>query len=162
MSRSQAIDEHDFYGGRYLAEEGGTAIKIVVEVVIADLDEEQCTKFRNNLEFWRSADKALLGQGAAAEAGAGAAKPAVRIRFEGAYDRENDEFTAKTWFAIPRQDDETPLSECRSKDKREFGFLPSPCIEDRYAGTFNGARISSRRDFEDVRSPDTNVGGSAQ
>lgn len=123
LSRSQAIDEHDFYGGRYLTDEGEKAVKIVVEVVIADLDEEQCTKFRNNLEFWRETDKAILGQGAVAEAGAGGTTPAVRIRFEGAYDRENDEFTTKTWFAIPRQDDETPLSECRSRDKREFGFL---------------------------------------
>jgi putative ATP-dependent endonuclease of OLD family len=123
LSRSQAIDEHDFYGGLYLAGESENAPKIVVEVVVADLDEEQCTKFRNNLEFWRETDKTLLGQGAVAEAGAGGATPAVRIRFEGAYDPENDDFNAKTWFAIPRQDNETPLSECRSRDKREFGFL---------------------------------------
>lgn len=123
LSRTQAIDEHDFYGGHYLAEDGETPVKIVVEVVIAGLDDELCTKFRNNLEFWRAADKTLLGPGQAADVGKQGVEPAVRIRFEGAYDPDNDEFTSKTWFAVPRRDDETPLSECRSGDKRQFGFL---------------------------------------
>jgi putative ATP-dependent endonuclease of OLD family len=65
----------------------------------------------------------LIGPGGAAVAGQQGVEPAIRIRFEGAYDRDADEFTAKTWFAIPRQDDGTPTSECRSGDKREFGFL---------------------------------------
>jgi putative ATP-dependent endonuclease of OLD family len=47
LSRTQAIDEHDFHGGRYLAE-GDQPRKIVIEVVIAGLDEQHCTKFRNN------------------------------------------------------------------------------------------------------------------
>jgi putative ATP-dependent endonuclease of OLD family len=123
LSRTQAIDEHDFYGGHYLAEDAETPIKIVVEVVIAGLDDELCSKFRNNLEFWRTADRTLLGQGQAADVGKKGVEPAVRIRFEGAHDPENDEFASKTWFAIPRRDDETPLSECRSGDKRQFGFL---------------------------------------
>jgi hypothetical protein len=36
LSRMQAIDEHDFHGGRYLAE-GDQPRKIVIEVVIAGL-----------------------------------------------------------------------------------------------------------------------------
>jgi putative ATP-dependent endonuclease of OLD family len=84
LSRTQAIDEHDFYGGRYLTDDGEPAIKIVVEVVIAGLDDELCTKFRNNLEFWRAADKALIGEGQAGEVGKTGVEPAVRIRFEGA------------------------------------------------------------------------------
>lgn len=52
-----------------------------------------------------------------------ASKAPVRIIFEGAYDSDGDEFVAKTWFAIPRQVDGVPMSECRSSDKREFGFL---------------------------------------
>jgi putative ATP-dependent endonuclease of OLD family len=91
--------------------------------VIAGLDALHCTKFRNNLEFWRTADRVLLGAGEIAGAAQQGVEPAVRIRFEGAYDPDNDEFVTKTWFAIPRLDDGTPLSECRSDDKREFGFL---------------------------------------
>lgn len=123
LARSQVIDEHDFYGGDYLAEEEQPAPKIVVEVVIAGLDQQHCERFRNNIEFWRTADRTLIGPGFAAEAAQPGVEPAVRIKFEGAYDPETDEFTAKTWFAIPRKDDGTPTSECRSKDKREFGFL---------------------------------------
>ena len=122
LSRTQAIDEHDFHGGRYL-NDGDEPRKIVVEVVIAGLDEQHRIKFRANLEFWRLADRALLGAGDVVGAAQEGIEPAVRIRFEGAYDAENDEFVSKTWFAVPRQEDGTPISECRSGDKREFGFL---------------------------------------
>lgn len=122
LSRTQAIDEHDFHGGRYL-NDGDQPRKIVVEAVIAGLDEQHRIKFRANLEFWRLADRALLGAGDVVGATQEGIDPAVRIRFEGAYDAENDEFVSKTWFAVPRQEDGTPISECRSGDKREFGFL---------------------------------------
>ena len=123
LARTQAIDEHDFYGGDYLPVEGVPPKHIVVEVVIADLDEQHCTKFRNNLEFWRQADRSLLGPAQGANLGQPGIEPAVRIRFEGNYDPENDDFTAKTWFAVPRHEDGAPINECRSNDKREFGFL---------------------------------------
>ena len=123
LSRTQAIDEHDFHGGRYLAEGGQPRPKIIIEVVIAGLDEQHCTKFRNGLEFWRTTDRTLLGPGDITGAGQQGIEPAVRIRFEGAYDPDNDEFVAKTWFATPRTDDGALLNECRSSDKREFGFL---------------------------------------
>jgi putative ATP-dependent endonuclease of OLD family len=121
LSRTQAIDEHDFFGGDYQARDGKPGRKIVVEVVIADLDDQLCTRFRNNLEFWRPAANNVAADLLAAAAPD--TKPAVRIRFEGAYDADGDEFTAKTWFAVPRTDQGLPLSECRSGDKREFGFL---------------------------------------
>jgi putative ATP-dependent endonuclease of OLD family len=123
LSRTQAIDEHDFHGGGYLGVENQPAKKIVVEVLIAGLDDQSRIKFRNNLEFWRQADCALFGPGQGAVVGQPGIEAAVRVRFEGAYDVENDDFTAKTWFAVPRQDNGTPISECRSTDKREFGFL---------------------------------------
>lgn len=123
LARTQAIDEHDFHGGRYLAAPEQPAPKIVVEVVVAGLDQQHCDRFRNNLEFWRLADRTLIGAGGAGHAAQHGVEPAVRIRFEGAYDADGDEFTAKTWFAVPRAVDGTPTSECRSSDKREFGFL---------------------------------------
>jgi putative ATP-dependent endonuclease of OLD family len=85
LARTQAIDEHDFYGGDYRAIENQPPKTIVVEVVVAGLDEQHCTKFRNNLEFWRIADRSLLGAGAAGGAGQVGTEPAVRVRFEGAY-----------------------------------------------------------------------------
>ena len=123
LARTNAIDEHDFFGGDYQATEGQPGKKIVVEVVIAGLDEQHCTRFRNNLEFWRSADRTFVGPGGAGVTAQEGVEPVVRIRFEGAHDADADEFSAKTWFAVPRLDDGTFLSECRSADKREFGFL---------------------------------------
>ncbi len=71
LARTQAIDEHDFYGGDYRAVEnqppedhrgrGGDR---------RSLDEQHCTKFRNNLEFWRTADRSLWAR----------VRPAVRRR----------------------------------------------------------------------------------
>ena len=121
LSRAQAVDEHDFFGGDYQARDGQPGKKIVVEVVISDLDDHLCTKFRNNLEFWRPATNDVAAD--LVTAAALGTKPAVRIRFEGAYDAEADEFTARTWFAVPRNHEGVPQSECRSADKREFGFL---------------------------------------
>lgn len=123
LARAQVIDEHDFHGGDYRAADDEPGKKIKVEVVIAGLDEQQQTKFRANLEFWRRADGSLLGPGQIWGAAAEGVESVVRIIFEGAYDPDGDEFVAKTWFAIPRQDDGAPISECRSGDKREFGFL---------------------------------------
>lgn len=122
LSRTQAIDEHDFHGGHYLSE-GDQPKRIIVEVVIAGLDERYRAKFRANLEFWRLGDRVLLGAGEIGGANQEGIEPAVRIRFEGSYDAENDEFVSKTWFAVPRQQDGTPISQCRAADKREFGFL---------------------------------------
>ncbi|WP_300182107.1 AAA family ATPase [Bradyrhizobium sp.] len=118
LARTQAIDEHDFYGGDYLPIEGAPAKNIVVEVVIVDLDVEHCTKFRNNLEFWREADRSLLGPGHGSNLRQPGIEPAVRIRFEGAYDPENDDFTAKTWFAVPRHEDGAPMGHIKT---------PAPC-----------------------------------
>ena len=122
LARTQAIDEHDFFGGCYLVREGENP-KICIDVTIAGLDERHMARFRANLEFWRGADRRLLGPGEGAAAGQPGIEPAVRIRYVGAYDPENDEFTSKTWFAVPRAADGVPTTECRSSDKREFGFL---------------------------------------
>jgi len=93
LARTQAIDEHDFHGGRYLAHPDQPAPSIVVEVVIAGLDQQHCDRFRNNLEFWRLADRTLIGPGGAAQVAQPGVEPAVRIRFEGTYDPDGDEFT---------------------------------------------------------------------
>ena len=123
LSRQQVIDEHDFFGGAYQAAGDEPAPIIVIEAVIADLDAEHCQRFRANLEFWREADKRLLGPGEAQQVAQEGVVPAVRVRFGGKYDPDGDEFEAKTWFAVPRSEDGTATSECRSGDKREFGFL---------------------------------------
>ena len=49
--------------------------------------------------------------------------PALRIRFEGVYDIEEDEFRAATYFASPPPDDETRRAWVTRAAKRQFGFI---------------------------------------
>lgn len=114
LFRRPVIDEHDFYGGAYLAKE------ILIEVVIVDLDEELQSRFRNNLEYWDAANGTLMSSLPGAESDALAC---VRIRFVGKYDIDEDDFEGRTWFCSPEDEAGKPTNEARSVDKREFGFL---------------------------------------
>lgn len=58
INRTAAIDEHDFYAGRYL-DGDGNPIPIEIEVTIVDLNPEQVRHFKGNLEFWDEAAGAL-------------------------------------------------------------------------------------------------------
>ena len=49
--------------------------------------------------------------------------PALRIRFEGLYDIEEDEFGAETYFASPPADDGERRARVSRSAKRQFGFI---------------------------------------
>ena len=49
--------------------------------------------------------------------------PALRIKFEGAYDIEEDEFRAETYFASPPVDEEERRARVTRPAKRQFGFI---------------------------------------
>ena len=51
LNRAGAIDEHDFYAGRYVDAEGNP-VPIHIEAIIVDLNAEQVRRFKGNLEFW--------------------------------------------------------------------------------------------------------------
>ena len=59
LSRRPVVDEHDFYAGQYLNAEG-QPIPLVIEVIVADLNEEQLRHFREHLEWWDANTKTLL------------------------------------------------------------------------------------------------------
>ena len=106
LSRSNPIDEHDFFECRYL-DEDGAAILVELEVVLTDLTEDVLTKFRIHLEYWNTATDELLDEtGEPEDVDGDEVVPALRIRFEGAYNIEEDEFRAETYFASPPVDDE--------------------------------------------------------
>lgn len=61
LNRRPAIDEHDFFNGIYAidadcagedGEKETTPPKVVIEVTITDLNEEQKGKFGDYIEFW--------------------------------------------------------------------------------------------------------------
>lgn len=59
LARSPVIDEHDFYAGRYIDGEGNP-VPIQVEVLVADLSEEQTRHFRDHIEWWDEEAQSLL------------------------------------------------------------------------------------------------------
>ena len=123
LSRSSPIDEHDFFERRYL-DEDGEPIPIRLEVVLTDLTDEVLIRFRTHLEYWNTATNELLDENAAPEDVDGDdVVPALRIRFEGVYDIEEDEFRAATYFASPPPDDETRRAWVTRAAKRQFGFI---------------------------------------
>ena len=123
LSRSSPIDEHDFFERRYL-DEDGLPIPIELEVVLTDLTNDVLTRFRTHREYWNTATNELLDETATPEDVDGEdVVPALRIRFEGVYDVEEDEFRAETYFASPPADDGTRRTRVSRAAKRQFGFI---------------------------------------
>ena len=123
LSRSSPIDEHDFFERRYL-DEDGAPIPIRLEVVLTDLTDDVLTRFRTHREYWNTATSELLDETATPEDVDGDdVVPALRIKFEGTYDVEEDEFRAETYFASPPPDDETRRARVTRAAKRQFGFI---------------------------------------
>ena len=123
LSRSNPINEHDFYQRRYISSDD-TPISIELEVVLTDLTADLETKFRAHREYWNTEANSLLDENAEPEdTESENVIPALRIKFEGLYDKEEDEFTAETFFASPPpEDDESKVRVSRSV-KRRFGFI---------------------------------------
>lgn len=121
LARPAPIDEHDFYGGRYL-ESNGQCTEITIEVVVVDLNEEQVRHFKDHIEWWETTNQSLI-EGPPAEATDDQdVLPALRVGFTGKYDPDEDDFVGATYFLSPPLDSGgyTPF---RTTDKRLCGFL---------------------------------------
>ncbi len=123
LSRINAINEHDFHRRRY-RDENGEPIKINLEVVLTNLTSELETKYRACREYWDTQKERLLDETAKPEdIESEHVIPALRIVFEGQYDKEEDEFSAQTYFASPPPEEgERPALVSRAS-KRDFGFI---------------------------------------
>ncbi len=121
INRPAPIDEHDFYAGRYL-DGDDNPIPIEIEVTIVDLGPEQVRRFKGNLEFWDETAGALIAGPPVAGIEAAAVKEALRVGFRGWYERDEDDFKARTFFCSPQQEsgEQPPF---RTPDKRLCGFL---------------------------------------
>lgn len=121
LSKRPAIDEHDFYAGRYIDAEGNP-IEIKIEVIVVDLTDEQARHFRDYLEWWNENTNALLDGPPPEGTDQAGVLPALRIGFKGTYDKEEDDFTGTTYFLSPilESGEHTPF---RTTDKRLCGFL---------------------------------------
>ena len=100
LSKRPPIDEHDFYAGRYIDGEGNP-IEIKIELIVVDLTDEQARHFRDHVEWWNETTNELL-QGPPPEGtDQEGVCPALRVGFAGAYDKEEDDFTGRTYFVFP-------------------------------------------------------------
>ncbi|WP_369941078.1 ATP-dependent nuclease [Xanthomonas medicagonis] len=122
LSRRPVVDEHDFYAGQYIDAEG-RPILLAVEVIVADLNEEQLRHFREHLEWWNTNSKTLLAGPPVEGTDAAGVGPALRVFFRGAYDAEEDDFLGNTFFALPAPIGAGEYQTFRSSDKRKCGFL---------------------------------------
>lgn len=121
ISRQPAIDEHDFYAGRYLTADA-KPVPISVEVILIDLSDEQKRHFREHLEWWNTVASALLDAPPPEQTAAAGVVAALRVLFVGRYDQDDDDFVAKTYYQSPPREEDDRL-EFRTRDKRMCGFL---------------------------------------
>ena len=123
LSRSNPINEHDFYQRRYIGVDN-TPITIELEVVLTDLTADLETKFRAHREYWNTETNSLLDENAGPEdIEPDTVIPALRINFEGFYDEEEDEFRAESFFASPPPEDDASKVKVSRSEKRSFGFI---------------------------------------
>lgn len=123
LSRNSPVDEHDFHGRRYM-DGDGNSIPIELECVLTDLSTDLEREFRNHLEFWNDETKSLLTEtGGVEEVDQEHVSSALRVCFTGQYDREEDEFTARTYFASPPHDLVEDHTFVTRRDKRRFGYI---------------------------------------
>jgi putative ATP-dependent endonuclease of OLD family len=107
LYRRPVIDEHDFFGGQYLDDQG-EPVMITVKAVLTDLSEEAVRRFGDQIRRWDDeacvfVDEEPDGADQADDEDVVWALPlVVRAR----YDREEDDFEARTFFDHPTPDPE--------------------------------------------------------
>lgn len=123
LARASPVDEHDFFERRYI-DEKKNPIPIELEVVLTDMTPDVLTRYRSHLELWNTTETKLLDENASPkDCDADGVIPALRIKFEGIYDIEDDDFFANTFFASPPPDDGVRRAGVTKAAKRQFGFL---------------------------------------
>lgn len=123
LSRANPINEHDFHQRAYL-DPYGEPIKIELEVVLTNLTPELAIKYRAHREYWDVQNGGLLDEANHPEdTDLDHVTPALRVVFEGIYDKEEDEFSAQTYFASPPAEEGGNAARVSRSSKREFGFI---------------------------------------
>lgn len=135
LYRRPVVDEHDFYGGRYVDNEGNPVL-IRIQALLVDLSEEAKIRFNHYLRRWDDKKQEFIDEkpNGADRADAEDVTWGLPILFEARYDREENDFIGKTFFDHPVSPDEdlddeqrTSLgsgrTEFSSKHKRLCGYV---------------------------------------
>ena len=88
MNKRPVIDEHDFFQGEYLGNEGEASSKIQIEVTIISLTDEQKTRFGSYIEWWDDQNKSLCDSQLVEVIDKDTIQHALRVSFIGKYDAE--------------------------------------------------------------------------
>lgn len=128
LNRLPPVDEFDFYNGEYLApqaEDGAerAPIPLRIEAVLIEPGAEIEAKCGGNIEFWHASEQRLLGSGEADAANLPHTVPCLRIETIAAYNPEEDEFEARTYFSHSPDAPPGELTKVPKAIKRLFGFL---------------------------------------
>jgi putative ATP-dependent endonuclease of the OLD family len=121
LNRRPVVDEHDFYAGQYIAADG-EPVPIQIEVVVVGLSEEQTHHFGDHIGWWKEQEHALIDEPPPEGTDAPGVLPALRVVFEGSYDKEEDDFQGNTYFSSPVFEG-GGRSAFKNRDKRMCGFL---------------------------------------
>jgi putative ATP-dependent endonuclease of OLD family len=128
LNRFPPVEEFDFYNCQYLTEATvdnpvQTSIPIRIEVVLIQLDEEIENRCGGNIEFWHTNERRVLNQGEVEAANPPDVISCLRVETIAAYDAEEDEFEAKTYFSHSPNAEEGQLTPIRRDIRNLFGFL---------------------------------------
>ena len=128
ISRFPPVEEFDFHNARYFVPsevvgEDPTAVPIRIEVILTDINAEVENRCGQHLEFWNTEEKRLLNEGEIDQANPPLVVSCLRLETRAAYNPEDDEFEAKTYYSRSPGADSGELDEVRKDVKRRFGFL---------------------------------------
>ncbi len=115
LYRRPIVDEHDFYQGRYVNNDG-TPVEIHIEALLVDLSDEAENRFFKHLRRWDENKACFVdetGDGPAAGDDDGTCW-ALPVKFIGRYDPEEDDFIGNTFFVHPVKD----ISEDEDEEKK--------------------------------------------
>lgn len=122
LGRRPVVDEHDFHLGLYRAPDKETeAPKIHVEATVTNLNEEQCVRFKDYIEWWDQKENKLVDVPPPANVDHDHVVHALRVAFVGSYDEEEDDFVGETYFS--KSDDDGERQIFYKRDKQYCGFL---------------------------------------
>lgn len=121
MGRLPVVDEHDFYNGEYY-KEGQPGPEIEIEVLVTNLSGDQRDRFMYHIEFWNTEDRTILPAGSIDKVDDKNIVEALRVKFVGKYNSEEDDFEGDTCFCFPQKEDGS-MAKFGKGDKRECGFL---------------------------------------
>lgn len=119
LNRSPVVDEHDFYAGKYIAQEENEESPLIsIEIIITGLTDEQKRRFNGEIEFWDKEKKQLVDCIEDVDA---IGEPCLRVSFNGYYNKEDDDFAGETFFTKSNEIGNKKMF--YKKDKQFCGFL---------------------------------------